>query len=634
MALPPDPPEMMEDLPPELPAQGIGPHFEINAEGRIDLAPPEALDAVGNYLPTLRSLHPELREMAAALARRLPKGNNTHPLLGDRIAAYAALIDQDLAGVDFRRLYMAGMRLANALRATDAAIASGEAPTLNVEAREEIDSLLEGHGPFIMASRAGAEAVAAAVAYRRQPEEEREYRVAATEFAGALAANPAVITEVAAETVRDAAADIGEGGQPERGTVAGQSVLRSVITVAVGGAVLFALPPLAGGLIGGLAGAGAGVALSSLLGILGAEVIKQSKAFQDIKAPMTRAVDGISHGEIPKTWEKFRTLLAPLHGLVMSSRQVLRRLRSARFEDEGIERSIVWLEKHSISPPPPGLVIHPEPASARASASGPNVVIGPPPEFSQAAAEAMILAGRAVPDAWRPFVTQLGFGRLTFDGSGGPQIRDDGFQTGIDLSHLEDLTSLQRLSLDSMKITSIESLENFRSLIELNISNTSVIDLSPLRELQKLEVLAISNTPASNLKPLEDLSRLKVFAASGTPLADVSPLHYLVSLQRIYLSHTNIKNLAPLVGLPVLEEIFLQETPAAESVRYPGLSEQEWLRLDGIRVADLPAPQFVIDRLYLGASVLMANHIAAFHAVRRRLQLPSVKIYGMPAQER
>lgn len=50
--------------PPPVPAQGVGPHFELDPVGGIYFAPPEALDQDGNNVALLRSLHPPLRDLA------------------------------------------------------------------------------------------------------------------------------------------------------------------------------------------------------------------------------------------------------------------------------------------------------------------------------------------------------------------------------------------------------------------------------------------------------------------------------------------------------------------------------------------------------------------------------------------
>ncbi len=215
--------------PPRLPTQSIGPHVEINSEGVIGFPPVEVLDRQGNYLPRLCGLHPDLRELARELAADLSKGNAPHAALGSRVAAYAALIDQDLQAIDFRRLYGAGVRLANSAHATGQAISVGELPTLEPSEQEKLNSLLDLHGPIILATAAGAEAMADEERYRRRPAEERRYRADAVALATAVQGRPDLIEPDVAEHLLGAAREIGEGGNPERSTVAGRAMVRNVI---------------------------------------------------------------------------------------------------------------------------------------------------------------------------------------------------------------------------------------------------------------------------------------------------------------------------------------------------------------------------------------------------------------------
>lgn len=326
-------------VPPWIPPQGIGPHFHIGVDGKIDIAPPDALDHDGNYLPTLQSLHPELRKLAISLYQRLPVGNNPHPMLGERIFAYRTLIDQDLAQIDFRQLYLVGIRLHNGLSATDRAIAAKEVPTLNPEAREEIDSLLEAHGPFILATAAGGEAIAAAERYKRQPEEERAYREAATEFSKTLSDAPDVITPHAAKIVAAAADIVGMGTQPERSAVIGQSTVRNAIITLLSGAVIVALPT--GGLaIAGPIGGIAGTALA-----WGAfKSLEKSDAGQQTVEFGKEKFNSLTLKIIPEALKTLQTSLRPLRNFVASTVLTLRRLSSSGFEESWIDRNLAWLE--------------------------------------------------------------------------------------------------------------------------------------------------------------------------------------------------------------------------------------------------------------------------------------------------
>ena len=134
------------------------PHFDISDDGIITFASPAALDRQGNNVTRLRNLHPSLRALSSDLTEALGGGNIPHWYLRERAEAYGAIVDQDLESVNFSLLYVEGVRLANAERA---AIGEKELPPLAQPIREAIDTLLQVHGSFILATAEGVEAIAA-----------------------------------------------------------------------------------------------------------------------------------------------------------------------------------------------------------------------------------------------------------------------------------------------------------------------------------------------------------------------------------------------------------------------------------------------------------------------------------------
>ena len=210
--------------PPDIPFQGIGPHVEIDLEGVIRFPPPESLDINGNYLPRLSALHPGLCELACELAADLRVGNAAHAMLGARIEAYAVLINRSLDTVDFRRLYAAGVRMANASHAAKQAISRGDLPDLEPSAQEKLESLLDLHGPFIMATASGIEAISDEDRFQRRPEEQRQYRADAITLLQTLENRSDLVALDLVEQVTGAVRDIDSGSNPERSTIVGSAL--------------------------------------------------------------------------------------------------------------------------------------------------------------------------------------------------------------------------------------------------------------------------------------------------------------------------------------------------------------------------------------------------------------------------
>ena len=144
--------------------------------------------------------------------------------------------------------------------------------------------------------------------------------------------------------------------------------------------------------------------------------------------------------------------------------------------------------------------------------------IGPPPDFSNQAAEDLIGAGQAPPASWRPFITQLGFGGYGWTEDGRLDVRSarEDFARQIDLRLLTGLPGLQRLALVGMQVTDLSPLAGLPALQQLFLHGTPVTDLSPLAGLPALQVLYLHGTKVTDLSPLAGLPALQVLSLDGT----------------------------------------------------------------------------------------------------------------------
>lgn len=329
------------DLPtpssPEIPAQGYGPHFEVGDNGAVTFAKPGALDRQGNNISRLKRLHPALLALSSKLIDALGKGNVPHWYLRDRAQAYHAVVNQNLEDIDFSLLYVEGVRLANAERA-DAT--SKELPTLEPPIREAVDTLLQVHGPFILSTIEGLEAIAAEERYRRTPPEETEYRVAALDFAQSLQNHPEVIDTIAAAFVLGAAQEIGRGASPERsGTIATGTIKNVAITISTAASLAaLSAAAVASGSPALLVGAGATV-------LVVGEGLKKSKPFAIVSALVTKGLDKISETELIGTLRNMRDGFRPHLKFVLVAESQLRRLAGQREEFKWLTRSLDWIKQ-------------------------------------------------------------------------------------------------------------------------------------------------------------------------------------------------------------------------------------------------------------------------------------------------
>lgn len=282
----PDPGDDAAAEPPGIPAPGAGLHVVLGDDGAIAFAPPADLDGEGSNLRRLRSLHPEMQELAATLCGALNTGNRPYAALLERAARYRALIDQELGAIDFALLHAVGVWLANARSATVAQVRRGELPPMSVEAEEAVASLLDLHGTFILATRDGMAALAAEERYRRRPEEEVAHRAAVLAFAETLQDQPDIIRPELAAAVKEAAEQIGQGDNPQRSGAVGDGAARNVAITLLAVATMASVP-VAGALLAGAGGGLGGVAASWL----GLEVVKKTKAYAEVVGRLAPIMD-------------------------------------------------------------------------------------------------------------------------------------------------------------------------------------------------------------------------------------------------------------------------------------------------------------------------------------------------------
>jgi Leucine-rich repeat (LRR) protein len=195
----------------------------------------------------------------------------------------------------------------------------------------------------------------------------------------------------------------------------------------------------------------------------------------------------------------------------------------------------------------------------------------PPPDFNIQEAREMILAGRAPPESWRPWIHELSF------------IDSD----LVDLAPLAGLTALQSLDLRGTKVADLAPLARLAALQSLDLRGTQVADLAPLAGLTALQVLHLGVTPVADLAPLAGLTALQQLFLGGTNVADLAPLTRLTALQWLGLWQTPVADLAPLARLTALQSLDLENTQVADLAPLARLAALRSLRLWNTKVADL-----------------------------------------------
>jgi len=278
---PPPSDEHFPDI--EIPPQSVGTRFVLR-DGKISIG--ETLHDETDW-ERVNSLHPILSDLAEELATELGKGNAAHSKLADLAAGYRDEIDKPVNEINFELLTGLGLRLANAEKAAEREIEDREKPSLEDHEKEAIASLLDLHGPFVLATSSGQRLLADSQAWSRDQIGEAEFRNNVALLAEKLADAPDIAEPAVPEVIRQAGENIGKGPNPERGSTFGFGAVKNVLSVTVVSGVY----TIAG--LGLISGSPSIMAVSGLAILAGSATIKKTKLFKDVTEMGAKQLDRI-----------------------------------------------------------------------------------------------------------------------------------------------------------------------------------------------------------------------------------------------------------------------------------------------------------------------------------------------------
>jgi len=314
------------DLPTLLPGQGPGPHFSID-NGQIGFAGRNEFDHQRNNVRRLESLLPLLRDESARAIKAFG-GNMVHARVHDALVRYQNELSGTVETLNYELIAAYGLLLANEESASKRDIEDRIRPSFEDDQLSSLKTVLDLHGPFILATEAGRSMIEDATSFYKTEEQEREFKKSAIDLASAIA-DEGIAKPAAGEFLVDAANNIAVGPQPDRSTRLGGNAIRNAVTAVIGGALISY--PLAAGYAGPMAAyiavliAGEGIK-KSMLGQAAAEVIKD-------------AVDDPSQ----------KRNFARLADFSLANEEHLRRLAGDRREFTWVHEWLSWMKKQSDS---------------------------------------------------------------------------------------------------------------------------------------------------------------------------------------------------------------------------------------------------------------------------------------------
>ena len=199
----------LDDLISAVPTPATGPVFKLGEDGLVYtdvVVDPQPRVGDGDLLEELRSASAELHRSLA--------GTNAHLVLLQAVQNYEAVLLGDTFSVS--RLYGRGVRLENAGQSSRRGIEAEGLPDFTAETEQNLNSVLELHGTFIMSEELGRQLVNGAAAYRKTPDETAILKKAAEQVSSAVDQQSNVFSEEVRKHLAQVVQDVGQGPHPER----------------------------------------------------------------------------------------------------------------------------------------------------------------------------------------------------------------------------------------------------------------------------------------------------------------------------------------------------------------------------------------------------------------------------------
>ncbi|MGA9601789.1 MAG: hypothetical protein WBS22_16320 [Methylocystis sp.] len=206
-----------------------------------------------------------------------------------------------------------------------------------------MNTLIEGHGAFVLSTRAGAENFALAKDVKTTAAREAEERLAAEDLIEEFKKNPEVVGPAATKLFSDTMLQAESPTHPERSGAykagMGQNIAIVLAATATAGVFVASAATLAGTIAGG----GAGGAMLPVY-----EGLKKSKPFLEISGVVTKTLDGLQEKDLRAELERLQRIpFARYREFILRNEDRLRRLVGDRATAPWLYAHLDWLKKQS-----------------------------------------------------------------------------------------------------------------------------------------------------------------------------------------------------------------------------------------------------------------------------------------------
>ncbi|EKZ4847561.1 InlB B-repeat-containing protein [Listeria monocytogenes] len=174
------------------------------------------------------------------------------------------------------------------------------------------------------------------------------------------------------------------------------------------------------------------------------------------------------------------------------------------------------------------------------------------------------------------------------------------------------LAEVIRAELGKNSVDDVITQAELNTIFDLSVKNKGRVDLSGVENLTSLSWLVLHNTEISDLSPVKDLKRLSTLQVTSCGISDISSLSNLTSLTSLYLESNNISDLSPLANLTGLTHLRLDGNEISDISSLSRLVRLGLLNLENNQISDVSP----LKNLSLLTNISIEN---------QSLSLPSVK---------
>lgn len=157
------------------------------------------------------------------------------------------------------------------------------------------------------------------------------------------------------------------------------------------------------------------------------------------------------------------------------------------------------------------------------------------------------------------------------------------------LSDLKNLTNLEYLDLQNLKLANIAPLGSLTNLRVLYLQRNVISDISPLKKLTRLQILSLNGNRITDIRPLAGLKQLQKLYIRENRLTSITALSGLVNLTSLQLGMNNISDVGALAGMKNLQILSLDVNKLAGVKGLSGMYNLKSLNLSSNKITDIQA---------------------------------------------